>query len=116
MTARRRKEKEGASFEDQLAELQRIVAALEDGDLPLLESIEQYRAGIGALKRCRELLDVARGTVEMLSREGAETSVGGAAGDATARGGDADEEAASDDEHTADEDTADEDDARGARR
>jgi exodeoxyribonuclease VII small subunit len=71
MTARRRKEKEGASFEERLGALQEIVAALEDGDLPLLESIEKYRAGIAALKDCRALLDAARGTVEMLSRDAA---------------------------------------------
>lgn len=76
MTARRRKEKESASFEERLGALQEIVAALEDGDLPLLESIEKYRAGIAALKDCRALLDAARGTVEVLSREAAEAPRG----------------------------------------
>ncbi|MBK9383493.1 MAG: exodeoxyribonuclease VII small subunit [Planctomycetes bacterium] len=112
MTARRRKEKEGASFEEQLAELQRIVAALEDGELPLLEAIEQYRAGIGALKRCRELLDAARGTVEMLTRESAESSASAAAVEGETEHADDDEE----EDAVDDDDGGDAGELRGERR
>lgn len=95
MSARRTKSKtsEAPSFEDRLTELQEIVAALEDGDLPLLASIEKYRAGIAALTACRTLLDGARRTVEMLSREAVEKNAAAeeAEDDATAFE-DADEE------------------------
>ena len=112
MTARRRKEKEGASFEERLGALQEIVAALEDGDLPLLESIEKYRAGIAALKDCRALLDVARGTVEMLSREAAGSP--GGTGTAPAAGEELEDEEDGIEEGDADGDA--EDGGGGARR
>lgn len=58
-----------ATFEDSLEALQGILSELEDGDLPLMESIEKYRQGIEAFKTCGLLLDEARKTVELLTEE-----------------------------------------------
>ncbi len=62
-------EKAPQTFESHLDELETILTQLEDGELPLLESIEKYRRGIEALKACSTLLDDARRTVEVLNEE-----------------------------------------------
>ncbi|HEX3101224.1 MAG TPA: exodeoxyribonuclease VII small subunit, partial [Pyrinomonadaceae bacterium] len=42
------------SFETSLAELEQIVTKLEDGDLPLEESLELFEKGIKLSRECRE--------------------------------------------------------------
>jgi len=61
------------SFEDSLAELERIVARLEQGQVPLEESIEIYRRGEQLKSRCDELLKSAEAKVETITvgRDGA---------------------------------------------
>jgi exodeoxyribonuclease VII small subunit len=44
------------TFEQCLAELDRVVRALEDGQLGLEEALAQYEIGIGLLKRCHAQL------------------------------------------------------------
>lgn len=52
---------EGPSFETALAELETIVARMEDGQLPLEESLTAYRRGAELLQRCqRQLADAER--------------------------------------------------------
>ena len=58
---------DGPDFENSLAEVQRIVAGLESGELDLTESLQQYETGIGQLKRCHALLDAAEQKVTLLS-------------------------------------------------
>jgi len=55
------------TFEAALAELERIVARLEQGQAPLEESIEIYRRGEALKKRCDELLAKAEARVEIIS-------------------------------------------------
>ena len=55
------------SFEAALAELERIVARLEQGQAPLEESIEIYRRGEALKGRCDELLKRAEARVETIS-------------------------------------------------
>ena len=43
---------EDLTFEQSLAELDRIVRDLEDGQLGLEDALSRYEAGIGLLKRC----------------------------------------------------------------
>jgi exodeoxyribonuclease VII small subunit len=57
------------SFEENLSELEGIVAELERGDLPLEVSIERYRVGLGALRACYEILRNAERQVEELTRD-----------------------------------------------
>jgi exodeoxyribonuclease VII small subunit len=62
---------ERLSFDDALAELQRTVAELEAGGLPLERSIALYERGVALHERCARLLAEAELTVKQLvSRAG----------------------------------------------
>lgn len=54
-------------FEASLAEVEKIVAKLESGELGLTESLQEYETGIKQLKRCHGLLDAAEQKVSLLS-------------------------------------------------
>ncbi len=58
---------DGPDFEASLAEVEKIVAKLESGELGLSESLEKYETGIKQLKRCHGLLDAAEQKVSLLS-------------------------------------------------
>ena len=57
------------SFETSLAELEQIVAKLEDGDLPLEESLEMFEKGIKLSRECRERLTKAERRIEILMKD-----------------------------------------------
>ena len=67
------------SFEQALATLERIVAEMERGDLPLDEALRQFEAGEALVRRCRDLLDHAEQRVETLLAEQGTERGGGAA-------------------------------------
>jgi len=46
-------------FEDALAQLETLVARLEEGQLPLAEAVEHYERGMGLAAYCTDLLDSA---------------------------------------------------------
>jgi exodeoxyribonuclease VII small subunit len=54
------------SYEESLAELDKIVRALEDGQIGLEESLVQYEKGVGLIKRCYEQLRKAELRIRML--------------------------------------------------
>lgn len=56
-------------FEKVFKELQDIVAALEQGDLPLDECLAKYETGVKALRTCRQILDEAEKKIEMLTKD-----------------------------------------------
>jgi exodeoxyribonuclease VII small subunit len=56
------------SFEQALAELERIVAQLESGQAPLEASIEMYKRGSALKAHCEEKLNAARLQVEKISQ------------------------------------------------
>ena len=56
----------GLSFEQALAELERIVAELESGQAPLERSIEMYERGAALKAHCEERLKAARLRVEKI--------------------------------------------------
>lgn len=59
------------AFDDALAELQRTVAELETGGLPLERSIALYERGVALHERCAKLLAEAELTVrQLVSRAG----------------------------------------------
>ena len=64
-----------ATFEQQIARLEEIVAALEKGDAPLADSLALFEEGTGLIKKCSVALDQAEQKVEMLVKapEGPET-------------------------------------------
>ena len=47
------------SFEESLTRLEEIVRHLENGDLPLDESIRLFEEGTGLVSHCTEMLDKA---------------------------------------------------------
>jgi exodeoxyribonuclease VII small subunit len=55
-------------FDELIAELQRIVQALEAGNLPLEESIELYRRGLELHAACEARLREAELTISQLGR------------------------------------------------
>lgn len=57
----------GESFEQALAGLERVVADLEGGDLPLAESLAAYEAGVARLRACHAELEHAERRIELLS-------------------------------------------------
>ena len=60
------------TFEDRLRRLQEIVAALENGDLPLEDSVRLYKEGLALSRACREQVEKARNEVRLLTEEGLE--------------------------------------------
>ena len=57
------------TFEESLAELEKIAGELESGDLPLEKSIAKYEQGVKAYKACRKFLDDARKRIEILVKD-----------------------------------------------
>jgi len=56
------------TFESALAELEKIIADLESGELTLDESLERYERGIKALNACRKVLSQAEQKIQLLLR------------------------------------------------
>ncbi len=64
--------KKTPSFEERLRRLQEVVAALENGDLPLEDSVRLYKEGLTLSRSCREQLEKARNEVRILTEQGFE--------------------------------------------
>jgi exodeoxyribonuclease VII small subunit len=54
------------SFEKAISDLEKIVKALESGDLPLEKALEKFEAGIQLSRYCTETLDEAERRVTLL--------------------------------------------------
>ncbi len=54
------------NFEQALAELEKIVSSLEQGNVALEQSIETYERGEALKKHCQELLKAAEDRVEKI--------------------------------------------------
>lgn len=57
------------SFESQLKELEEIVGKLEEGDLPLEESLLLFEQGVKLSRECRERLTSAERRIEILLKD-----------------------------------------------
>jgi exodeoxyribonuclease VII small subunit len=57
---------EPASYEDALAELERLVQAMEDGQLPLDRLLDSYKRGAELLALCRGRLQAVEEQVKLL--------------------------------------------------
>ena len=67
-TKKQSTKQQAASFESSLQALKEILADLEEGNLPLSESLEKYEAGIRHLRECDETLKKAKARIELLVR------------------------------------------------
>ncbi len=57
------------SFEKSLEELETIVGKLENGDLPLEESLELFEKGIKLSRECRDRLTSAERKIQILMKD-----------------------------------------------
>jgi exodeoxyribonuclease VII small subunit len=61
-------------FEQSLAELEALVAKLEQGDVPLEDALKTFERGVALTRQCQSALRTAQQKVEvLLSRNGEET-------------------------------------------
>ena len=60
---------ENASFEDNLKELEEIVANLEKGDVPLDNAIEEFKKAMDLVKECDEKLNSAQEAIAKIVTE-----------------------------------------------
>jgi exodeoxyribonuclease VII small subunit len=58
----------GPTFEQALAELERIVHDLEEGRLGLAPSLARYEEGVKLLRQCYQLLEGAERKIEVLAQ------------------------------------------------
>lgn len=54
------------TFETSLKDLEKIVRQLEDGDLPLEESLKLFETGVKLSRECQERLNQAERRIEVL--------------------------------------------------
>jgi exodeoxyribonuclease VII small subunit len=57
------------TFEASLKELETIVKQLEEGDMPLEESLKLFESGVRLSRECRERLNNAERRIEVLMKE-----------------------------------------------
>jgi len=57
------------SFEDAIKELTNIVGKIEQGQIPLQDSLEQYEKGMTLIKQCRTILQKAEERIEKITKE-----------------------------------------------
>jgi len=57
------------SFEDAIKELTGIVGKIEQGEIPLQDSLTQYEKGMALIKHCREILQKAEKRIEKITEE-----------------------------------------------
>jgi exodeoxyribonuclease VII small subunit len=57
------------SFEEAIKELTNIVGKIEQGQIPLQDSLEQYEKGMALIKQCRTILHKAEERIEKITKE-----------------------------------------------
>ena len=57
------------SFEESIKELTDIVGKIEQGEIPLQDSLEQYEKGMALIKQCRTILQEAEERIEKITKE-----------------------------------------------
>lgn len=70
MTERKTKDEIGKlTFEQAIGQLKGIVDRIEQGEIPLQDSLEQYEKGMALIKHCRDILQKAEKRIEKISKE-----------------------------------------------
>ncbi len=57
------------SFEEAIKELGNIVGKIEQGQIPLQNSLQQYERGMALIKQCRTILQKAEKRIEKITKE-----------------------------------------------
>ena len=60
---------EKLTFEQAIQQLKGIVDRIEQGQIPLQDSLEQYEKGMALIKHCRDILQKAEKRIERISKE-----------------------------------------------
>ena len=60
------------SFEEAIKELTEIVGRIEQGQIALQDSLQQYEKGMGLIKHCRTILQEAEKRIEKITKTEAE--------------------------------------------
>lgn len=55
------------SFEEAIKELTNIVGKIEQGQIPLQDSLQQYERGMALIKQCRTILQKAEKRIEKIT-------------------------------------------------
>lgn len=68
--------KKALDFEQALVELERVVSAMEAGNMPLEESLKAFEQGVRLTRECQQALQEAEQKVELLlnADKGVETT------------------------------------------
>jgi len=67
-SAREKQQKTEPKFEEALAELERVVRQLEEGDIPLEESLTAFERGVALVRLLHSRLDSVQARIEELTR------------------------------------------------
>lgn len=70
MNRKSRSEAAAPDFEQALSELEKLIAQLERGDLPLAESLALFEQGVALTRACHTALSEAQQRVEILLKDG----------------------------------------------
>ena len=57
------------TFEQAIKELTAIVSKIEQGEIPLNDSLQQYEKGMTLIKHCRKILQDAEKRIEKIASE-----------------------------------------------
>ena len=57
------------NFEESIKQLKTIVEKIEQGEIPLQDSLEQYEQGMALIKHCRTILETAEKRIEKISKD-----------------------------------------------
>ncbi|MDM7859783.1 exodeoxyribonuclease VII small subunit [Alteromonas sp. ASW11-36] len=69
------KASDSANFEKTLEELEEIVSAMENGDLPLQDALEKFERGVQLTKHGQALLQAAEQKVQILTNKDGQTQL-----------------------------------------
>jgi len=70
MAEKKRKEDiKKLNFEESIKQLKEIVERIEQGQIPLQDSLEQYEEGMALINHCRGILQKAEKRIEKISKE-----------------------------------------------
>ncbi len=69
MSAKRNNSISKLSFEEAIKELTNIVGNIEQGQIPLQDSLSQYERGMALIKHCRTILQKAEKRIEKIATE-----------------------------------------------
>ena len=72
--AKNEKKENSLSFEQAIEQLNQIVGRIEQGQVPLADSLQQYEKGMKLIQYCRGILQDAEKRIEKVSEQAKEDS------------------------------------------